>query len=121
MTSFYDISNLAATGQSFRAEINFNPAHPLFSGHFPGKPIVPGVVLVEITSALVSQLTSKELVVKEASVIKFLHVIEPLLHPLVITEGSIVEQDDGSFKVDLAFYAGDITFAKLRGMRLACA
>jgi 3-hydroxyacyl-[acyl-carrier-protein] dehydratase len=121
MTSLYQISNLTTKESTFTAQITFNPAHPLFSGHFPGKPIVPGVVLVEITAALISQLTGKELVVKEASVIKFLHVIEPLVHPLVIAEGSIIEQDDGSFRVELAFSAGDILFAKLRGIRLAFA
>jgi 3-hydroxyacyl-[acyl-carrier-protein] dehydratase len=118
MTSLYQISNLTTKESTFTAVITFNPAHAVFEGHFPGKPIVPGVVLVEITAALVSQLTGKDLVVREASVIKFLHVIEPLLHPLVIAEGSILEQDDGSYKVDLAFFAGDIIFAKLRRIRL---
>jgi 3-hydroxyacyl-[acyl-carrier-protein] dehydratase len=119
MTTLYNISNLTSAGNSFRAEITFDPAHPLFSGHFPGRPIVPGVVLVEITAALVSQVTGKDLLVKEASLIKFLHVIEPSAHPLVIATGSMLEQADGLFKVDLAFNAGDMVFAKLRGIRLA--
>jgi 3-hydroxyacyl-[acyl-carrier-protein] dehydratase len=121
MTTLYTISNLTTTEGAFTADVTFNPAHPLFSGHFPGKPIVPGVVLVEISAALVSQLTGKELAVKEASVIKFLHLIEPLVHPLVIAEGSILEQDDGYFKVDLVFSSGEMVFAKLKGIRLAFA
>lgn len=118
MLNLYSITKLTATEGTFMAEVTFNPSNTLFAGHFPGKPIVPGVILVEISAAVVSQIIRKELVVKEASVIKFLHVIEPLLHPLVIIAGSIIEQDDGSLKVDLAFSAGEIMFAKLRGIRL---
>lgn len=118
MTTLYQITLLTANQSTFSAEITFNPAHPVFSGHFPGKPIVPGVILVEITAAVASQLTGKDLAVKEASVIKFLQLIDPLQHPLVTTDGSIFEEDDGRYKVDLSFSAGGIIFAKLRGIRL---
>jgi 3-hydroxyacyl-[acyl-carrier-protein] dehydratase len=118
MTTLYQISHLTVSESAFSAEITFNPAHPLFSGHFPGKPIVPGVVLVEISATVASRLTGKDLVVKEASVIKFLQLIYPLQHLLVMTDGSIYEEDDGRYKVDLSFSAGGIIFAKLRGIRL---
>jgi 3-hydroxyacyl-[acyl-carrier-protein] dehydratase len=118
MTNLYSIAHLTVTGSSFTAEITFDPAHPVFSGHFPVKPIVPGVVLVEISAAVASKLTGKELAMKEASAIKFLQVIDPLQHPSVMIGGSIFQEDDGRYKVDLSFSSGDIIFAKLRGMRL---
>ena len=121
MTTLYTISNLIVNEGAFRAEIIFNPAHPVFVGHFPGKPIVPGVVLVEISAAVASQITGRELIVKEASVIKFLRVIEPLLNPVVKVEGTIFEETDGRFKTDLIITAGDVTFAKLRGIRMVSA
>ena len=114
----YIITKLIATGSTFTAEVTFNPADPVFKGHFPGHPVVPGVILVEISAAVVSQLTGKELIVKEASVIKFLQVIDPLQHPLVIIDGSVVEEGNGMYKVDLSFSSGSIIFAKLRGIRL---
>ena len=118
MTSLYTITKLTATESHFSAEITFNPAHPVFSGHFPGKPIVPGVVLVEISTAVASRLKSCELTLIEASVIKFLQVFEPLKHPLVIIEGSIFDEEDGRYRADASFYADDMIFAKLRGIRL---
>ena len=118
MTTLYQINNLTCTESSFTAEITFNPAHQLFSGHFPGQPIVPGVVLVEISAAVMSRVIGKSLIVKEASVIKFLKVIDPTINPVLLLDGLIVKEDDGKFKADLSFYAGSIIFAKLRGIRL---
>jgi 3-hydroxyacyl-[acyl-carrier-protein] dehydratase len=118
MTSLYIISNLTTSEGTFQAEVTFNPTHPVFAGHFPGKPIVPGVVLVEITAAVASLVTGKELLVKEASVIKFLQVIEPLLNLVVKVEGTIFEETEGHFKADLSFTDGQVKFAKLRGIRL---
>jgi len=34
-------------GQSVDARTSFDPNDPMFTGHFPGNPIVPGVILTE--------------------------------------------------------------------------
>jgi 3-hydroxyacyl-[acyl-carrier-protein] dehydratase len=34
-------------GQSAKAQKVFPPEEPFFAGHFPGEPLVPGVILVE--------------------------------------------------------------------------
>ena len=34
-------------GQSVDARTSFDPNDPMFAGHFPGNPIVPGVILTE--------------------------------------------------------------------------
>jgi 3-hydroxyacyl-[acyl-carrier-protein] dehydratase len=34
-------------GQSVEAQTSFDPKEPMFAGHFPGNPIVPGVILTE--------------------------------------------------------------------------
>lgn len=34
--------------------IGFNSSHPVFGGHFPGHPIVPGACLVQIAQELAS-------------------------------------------------------------------
>lgn len=35
--------------------IRFNAQHPVFAGHFPGHPIVPGACLVQIAEDLLSE------------------------------------------------------------------
>ena len=46
--SFYDI--LQSNQDSYT--IRFNSTHPIFSGHFPDHPIVPGACIVQIAEEL---------------------------------------------------------------------
>ena len=117
MKTLYKITSLKTEKSTFSAEITFNPAHPLFEGHFPGQPIVPGVVLVEVAAAVISQLTGHELIVKEASVIKFIQVVDPQVHPLLLLEGSVIESED-NYKADMVYSSEGMVFAKLKGIRL---
>jgi 3-hydroxymyristoyl/3-hydroxydecanoyl-(acyl carrier protein) dehydratase len=59
--------------------MNFEVAadHPVFAGHFPGRPIVPGVMLLEWAQAEISESLGRvprELRVREA---KFFSPLEP--------------------------------------------
>ena len=48
LNSFYDIKQSNPDGYVIR----FNAQHPIFSGHFLGKPIVPGACVVQIVEEL---------------------------------------------------------------------
>ena len=118
MTNLFTLHNIQSTGSKFSAEIRFNPSHPVFAGHFPGQPVVPGVFLVEILTGAVSEVSGKKAVFKEAGNLKFIQVIDPTVHHSVLLDGSIVKEEKEFLTVDATFSAGDLLFAKMKGVRL---
>jgi 3-hydroxyacyl-[acyl-carrier-protein] dehydratase len=118
MTDIFTLHNIQIRSSTFRVMVRFDPSHPVFAGHFPGRPVVPGVMLVEIAAATASKITGKEFIVIEASVIKFLQVIDPTVNPVIMLDGSIVYVDDQSVKAEMTFSSGDIVFARMKGIQM---
>lgn len=53
------------------------PEHAAFAGHFPGTPILPGVVLLDIALNVIAQTYQLTLTQCEVSSLKFLHPVCP--------------------------------------------
>ncbi len=53
------------------------PDHPAFAGHFPGAPIVPGVVLLDEALHAIGKLLEIDLSACEISAVKFLSPVRP--------------------------------------------
>lgn len=49
---FLDTVTALVPGESATARVCFDPGDPVFTGHFPGRPIVPGVLLTEALAQL---------------------------------------------------------------------
>lgn len=60
-----------------RALIDIDTKHRLYNGHFPGKPVTPGVVLIEIIRIILSDSVKKDLMLAEAKDIKFIAPVVP--------------------------------------------
>lgn len=71
----YKISK-SGTGK-IKAIISINAEHRLYSGHFPGKPVTPGIALIEIVRIILSDLLNIDLMLTEAKDIKFLASVVP--------------------------------------------
>ena len=47
--NFYTIQSIERKGaESYRAEVSLLADHPVYAGHFPGRPVVPGVCTLTI-------------------------------------------------------------------------
>ncbi|HSB96884.1 MAG TPA: hypothetical protein VLC91_10560 [Spongiibacteraceae bacterium] len=51
--------------------------HPVFAGHFPGAPIVPGVLLIDWALAAIEAAENIDLMPGELNVVKFLQPVAP--------------------------------------------
>lgn len=89
--SFYDILQSDPDGYTIR----FNAQHPIFSGHFPDHPIVPGACIVQIAEEL-SALTYGHPICFTA--IRDLKIRQPIT-PDQVMKISIRQRDESMWKV----------------------
>lgn len=114
-TPAYSIGLPVLNGQHLEVFIRFNPSHKVFKAHFPGKPIVPGAMLVDILSATVRQHLQPGVNLKRSSIIKFLHVIQPGVVPEVLLSADFQFQC-GQLAVQAEIKNDSLIFFKFKGI-----
>lgn len=114
LKDFYEITSFEKTeGQKYVAHIIINKSHDVFKGHFPGNPVTPGVCMMQIIKELTQQAVNAQLMMKSASNIKFMALINPEVNPELKLELEITEAEDASVKVKNTTYFEDTTALKL--------
>jgi 3-hydroxyacyl-[acyl-carrier-protein] dehydratase len=102
-----------------RAVLALNAAHPIFAGHFPGQPVVPGACQLQIVQELLSHALGGEYRLLEANQLKFLTPIDPRQHPRI--EATLryaaphAEAPGEGLHVTATLSAGDTIFLKFTG------
>ena len=73
----YKIVSENSIESSSEFTITVNPSHPIYSGHFPGFPVTPGVVELEIVRELAGKMLNGTLILKKISNCKFTYILNP--------------------------------------------
>ncbi|MBK9355867.1 MAG: hypothetical protein IPN08_00490 [Bacteroidales bacterium] len=74
---FFNIENLSQDNGSIKADIRLNAGHRIYSGHFPGMPVVPGVCQILIIKEVLCSCESDPALLSEAKVCKFINMMNP--------------------------------------------
>jgi 3-hydroxymyristoyl/3-hydroxydecanoyl-(acyl carrier protein) dehydratase len=88
--------------KTFTAPVRIDAAHPALPGHFPGNPVVPGVVLLQRVAAALRQWRGEKMSRFE---VKF-------LAPLLPEQDATIELRDDVPRVRFAIRRGDEVLAK---------
>lgn len=83
-------------------EFCFGPEEPLFAGHFPNRPLLPGIFQLEMARMVAEWALDCPLCIREVSKAKFLHPITPgqiVRLNLKVTENNELLQARASFSV----------------------
>lgn len=112
----YTVKDLKVEEGTVSATINWNAAHPVFAGHFPGQPVVPGVCMVQLVEEVLELALGKSLQLKEAANLKFLHVIDPMVHTVVGLSLSYKQDPAGTLSVSSGLQQDKISFFKMNGV-----
>ena len=76
--------------------VSFDSSDPIFAGHFPGQPIVPGACLVQIAENLTSQQLGRTVHFNAIKNLKFRQPITPDMQVVFVINGSKIEIRDKS-------------------------
>lgn len=90
----------------YSATLPVDPEHPVFAGHFPGRPIVPGVLLIDWALAAIQDVVPEPMLMGELGTVKFLQPVRPGAELSVL--------------FSIADSAGDAATAKKIALRIEC-
>jgi 3-hydroxyacyl-[acyl-carrier-protein] dehydratase len=81
--TFFHIVNQPEPHDEHLIRVQLNPDHEIYKGHFPGKPVTPGVVQIQIITELVEFMTKKKMKLEKMSNCKFLKILNPFEYPFL--------------------------------------
>lgn len=77
LSDFYSIEEIRMADGKAIAEISINPTHSIFEGHFPDRPVVPGVCMMQMVKEISEEVLSCSLHIALVQEMKFLAIIDP--------------------------------------------
>src|ERR1700728_1876612 len=101
---------------SARAVVRLDPEHPIFAGHFPGRPVVPGACLLQLVEELMTRVMGKDARLNRADHIKFVSMIDPHLNPMITMTLTWQENGASALKIDAEASAGGTICFKFKGI-----
>ncbi len=111
---FFSVSSLEISGSDIKAELLINKDHKIFSGHFPGQPVVPGVCMMQMVKELVEELAGKKTNLYKAHEMKFVALIDPSKNNL-ISAALKYQEADGKLNVTASFFKEELIHFKFKG------
>lgn len=110
--SLFQICSSRTCEAGYGFTIRLNPDHIIFKAHFPGYPVTPGVVLMQIAQELCSVALSEKLTLHSAKNVKFLRVVKPAEDTDIEIDITNVQRDNTMVSAHIEMKGNDETVAK---------
>jgi 3-hydroxyacyl-[acyl-carrier-protein] dehydratase len=114
LNKFYTLLKQQSEQGKVTALISFNKSHPIFSGHFPGHPVVPGVCMMQILREIMEIEVAGKLRISHGDNLKFLSIINPEENQEVEAFISYLAKEN-SLNVSASLQSGAVTYFKFKG------
>lgn len=115
LKSFYTINDFNNDADTVTARLTINKEHAILQGHFPGQPVVPGVVMMQIVRELVEKAVGKKMRIQEADQLKFLAVIDPRVNNEIDAAISI-SRKESTWSISASLSGNSTTYFKMKGL-----
>jgi 3-hydroxyacyl-[acyl-carrier-protein] dehydratase len=98
------------------ATLHLNAEHPIFKGHFPDRPVLPGACQLQMIHELLSYITTKTYRLQKAAAIKFITPIDPRQSGTIRLNLQYDEVQNAVLRVIASIEAGETTCLKFNGI-----
>ncbi len=112
---FFPVGSITGDDGTIKATIRLIKTHPIFAGHFPGLPIVPGVCMMAMIKEVLEEKVNRPLQLQTAANIKFLSLIDPMKNEQVDIEIKYKKAEGDSFISDGIIVVNNHVFFKITG------
>lgn len=113
--SLYTVHQLQVEAGIIVAGLTLNPAHPIFAGHFPARPVLPGVCLMQMIKEILASHLKQELVLTKADYVKFIQPVIPTDNQQLDLQIKYTVQTDGAFKASATLTLRAAPYFKFQG------
>jgi len=93
LNDFFKILDAAGNDAGFMATIELNPNHAIYASHFPGFPVTPGVIHIQIVHELLEHHFGKALKLQSIVQCKFLKIVDPNIAAQLVVHIEFSEAD----------------------------
>lgn len=116
LVDFYTIIEQQQEGDIAIFELDLNPDHAIYKGHFPNQPVMPGICMLQLVTELTSKAVGQPLQLKKASQAKFLVPIVPEQFPQIQLKTRFIAQEEQNWKVTASIQGAEQIFFKFKGL-----
>ncbi len=114
INNFFSIINIE-NNDKYIIQIELNPTHEIYQGHFPGNPIAPGVCLTQMVKETIEHIRKKKLTMTNGDNLKFTAILNPEVNPLITMTLALKTKENGLLHVDSSIRSGDTSFFSFKG------
>jgi len=100
--------------QNYIFSVILNSDHPLYKGHFPQQPIVPGVLMVALVKDLLENILAQKLLLVNARNIKYINMLIPDGEMIITINTQIDQSNSESVRVSGSISHLDKVFCKYK-------
>jgi 3-hydroxyacyl-[acyl-carrier-protein] dehydratase len=99
----------------FSVIIELNLSHEIFTGHFPGNPILPGVCMIQILKELLEDHLDSKLILQNASSVKYINVIDPRVNNMIQFNFELAKNENGAIGCKALLNYETLVFCRFKG------
>lgn len=98
LKDFYSVESSLQQDAGYFTTLRINKDHQIYSGHFPQRPVTPGVILMQLFKEELERLTNHQLQLEKGSNVKFTAVVDPNIDEIIILHSTF---EEGEGKITL--------------------